>query len=74
VGFLQSVLLLTAQREVEPHVVALKGSSVRREQINLLVRKFMTENGCFLVQVLPAAGSFVFAQAVMTLQGSGTPT
>ena len=31
----------------------------------------MTENGWFLVQVLPTAGSFVFAQAVMALQGSG---
>jgi hypothetical protein len=49
VGFLQSVLLLpTVQREVETHVVALKGSSVSREQINLLVvRQFMTKNGCF---------------------------
>jgi len=37
------VLLLTVQREV-----ALKGSSVSREQNNLLVvRKFMTQNGCF---------------------------
>jgi hypothetical protein len=61
------VLLLTVQREVETHVVALKGSSVSRELNNLLVvRKFMTENGCFLVQVLPTAGSFVFAQDVTT--------
>ena len=77
VGFLQSVLLLlllpTAQREVETHVVALKGSSVSREQINLLVvRQFMTENGYCLVQVLPTAGGFVFAQVVMAPQGSGT--
>jgi hypothetical protein len=47
VGFLQFVLLLTVQREAETRVVALKGSSVSREQNNLLVRKFMTENGCF---------------------------
>jgi len=50
------VLLLTVQREV-----ALKGSSVSREQNNLLVvRKFMTQNGCLLVPLPPAAGSFVF--------------
>jgi hypothetical protein len=68
VGFLQSVLLLTVQREE-----ALKGSSVSREQNNLLVvRKFMTQNGCLLVSVPPTAGSFVFVRIVMAPQCSGT--
>ena len=60
------------QREVETHIVALKGSSANREQNNLFVLKFVT---AMLVPwcecCLPTVGSTVFAQALMTLQGSG---